>query len=132
LAGLIGHFLPDVDLLIRSCNFLLSFLVITLLFAMIYKVLPDVAIRWRDVWLGAAGTALLFGLGKYVIGLFLGNSAIASSFGTAGALVVILIWIYYSAQIFLFGAEFIQVYANWRGVRLTPTSYAVPYEATRQ
>lgn len=132
LANAIGFLMPDVDLLIRGLNFLLSFLVITLLFALIYKVLPDVAIRWRDVWLGAAGTALLFGLGKYVIGLYLGNSAIASSFGPAGALVVILVWIYYSAQIFLFGAEFIQVYANWRGVRLTPTSYAVPYETTRK
>lgn len=132
LFELISYYFPDAQVLLRVVNFVFTFAAVTALFALIYKVLPDVQIRWRDVWLGAAGTALLFGLGKYVIGLYLGNTAIVSSFGPAGALVVILIWIYYSAQIFLFGAEFIQVYANWRGVRLIPTSYAVPADSVRR
>ena len=132
LFELIAYYIPDAQILLRVLNFIFSFAAVTVLFALIYKVLPDVQIRWRDVWLGAAGTALLFGLGKYVIGLYLGNTAIVSSFGPAGALVVILIWIYYSAQIFLFGAEFIQVYANWRGVRLIPTSYAVPADSVQR
>lgn len=132
LANVIAYLLPDVDLVLRVLNFILSVSAITFLFALIYKVLPDVNIRWRDVWGGAFGTALLFSLGKYAIGLYLGNSAVATSFGAAGALVVILIWIYYSAQIFLFGAEFIQVYANWRGVRLMPTGYAIPTDAPPQ
>lgn len=132
LGNFVGSYMPEVDFLMQAMNFMLSFLVITFLFALIYKVLPDVEIGWRDVWLGAAGTALLFSLGKYAIGLYLGNSVIVGSFGTAGALVVLLIWIYYSAQIFLLGAEFIQVYANWRGVRLAPTELAVPIETLRQ
>jgi membrane protein len=107
-------------------NFVISFGVITLLFAMIYKILPDVEIAWSDVWIGAAVTALLFTLGKFLIGLYLGHSAVASSFGAAGALVVVLIWLYYSAQILFLGAEFTQVYAKRFGSQIKPAKDARP------
>jgi membrane protein len=89
-----------------------SLVVITLLFAAIYKILPDADLAWRDVWIGAALTAVLFTLGKYLIGLYLGSSGMSTTYGAAGSLAVFLIWIYYSAQIFYFGAEFTQVYAR--------------------
>ena len=87
----------------------LSILVFTLLFAMIYKVLPDAEVAWRDVWIGALMTAVLFAVGKFLIGLYLGRSSVASAYGAAGSLIVLLLWIYYSAQILLFGAEFTKV-----------------------
>lgn len=87
-------------------NFATSFAILTLLFALLFKALPDAPVNWRDVWLGSVITAVLFSFGKFLIGFYLGNSAIASSYGAAGSLVVILVWIYYSAQILLFGAEF--------------------------
>ena len=87
---------------------------------MIYKILPRVRIGWRDVWTGAAVTALLFAIGKSLIGLYLGRSGVASGFGAAGSLVVLLVWMYYSAQIFLLGAEFTRVYAHARGTRSDP------------
>jgi membrane protein len=90
---------------------LISFLVIACLFAIIYKTLPDAPLSWRDVWIGAAFTAALFSLGKYAIGLYLGNSGVASSFGAAGSLIALLLWVYYSAQIFFLGAEFTRQYA---------------------
>lgn len=109
-----GDRLGDLELVLHLINFLLSFAIITVLFALIYKVLPNVTIAWGDVWLGAALTSLLFALGKFLIGLYLGRSAISSSFGAAGALVVLIAWVYYSAQIFLLGAEFTYVYScNW-------------------
>ena len=83
-----------------------------MLFALIYKIMPRVHIAWRDVWIGAAVTALLFAIGKFLIGLYLGKSGVASGFGAAGSLVVLLVWVYYSAQIFLLGAEFTWVYAH--------------------
>ena len=89
----------------------IAFGVIALLFAVIYKVLPDAPLSWRDVWIGAAFTAGLFSLGKYAIGLYLGNSGVASSFGAAGSLIALLLWVYYSAQIFFLGAEFTRQYA---------------------
>jgi len=89
----------------------IAFGVIACLFAVIYKVLPDAPLSWRDVWIGAAFTAGLFSLGKYAIGLYLGNSAVASSFGAAGSLIALLLWIYYSAQIFFLGAGFTRQYA---------------------
>jgi membrane protein len=101
-------------------NLVISIGVITVLFALIFKFLPDAEIAWRDVWLGAFVTAVLFSLGKFLIGLYLGNSAVASSFGAAGSLVLLLIWIYYSAQILLFGAELTQVYANKFGSKIVP------------
>ncbi|MDO8412556.1 MAG: YihY/virulence factor BrkB family protein [Gallionellaceae bacterium] len=90
---------------------LMSFLVIACLFAVIYKMLPDTPLSWRDVWIGAIFTAALFSLGKYLIGLYLGNSGVVSSFGAVGSLVALLLWIYYSAQIFYLGAEFTRQYA---------------------
>ena len=105
-------------------NTLVSFGVITLLFALIYKILPDVKIAWGDVWIGAAITAVLFTIGKFLIGLYLGNSSVASAYGAAGSFVVLLLWIYYSAQILLFGAEFTQVYAHRFGSDIKPDKYA--------
>ena len=115
VANQLQQVLPDVDLLLRVVNFLVSFVMITLLFSAIYKVLPDKPIAWRDVLTGAVTTALLFSIGKTVIGLYIGSSKVASSYGAAGALVVVLLWVYYSAQIFLFGAEFTKVYARRHG-----------------
>ena len=89
----------------------------TVLFAMIYKIMPRVNIAWRDVWLGAAVTSILFSVGKFLIGLYLGKSSVASGFGAAGSLAVLLVWIYYSTQVFLMGAEFTWVYANMYGTR---------------
>jgi membrane protein len=98
-------------------NFLVSTAVIGGLFTLLYKVLPDEKIDWGDVWVGGLVTALLFSLGKALIGLYLGQSSVASAYGAAGSLAVVLIWIYYSAQLVLFGAEFTQVYANRHGSR---------------
>ena len=112
-AGL-GGFLP------QTVDFLVSFAVITVLFAAIFRFLPDTTVAWRDVWLGALFTALLFTLGKLGLSFYLSRASIGSAFGAAGSLVVLLVWIYYSAQIFLFGAEFTQVYANKYGPRAVP------------
>ena len=101
----------------RSLNFALSFVVVTGLFALIYKVLPDVRLAWRDVWLGAAFTALLFTVGKSVIGFYLGRAGTTSVYGAAGSLVLVLLWIYYSAQILFLGAEFTEVYSRRYGSR---------------
>jgi membrane protein len=106
-------------------NGIISFGFVTLLFAMIYKILPDVKIAWRHVWIGAAVTALLFTAGKFLIGLYLGRSTVTSSYGAAGSLVVVLLWVYYSSQIFLFGAEFTRVYTEWSGRPVVPTEKAV-------
>ncbi|HYR56796.1 MAG TPA: YihY/virulence factor BrkB family protein, partial [Myxococcaceae bacterium] len=83
----------------------------------IYKILPDTHVEWRDVWLGAAVTSLLFSLGKFAIALYLGKTSAASSYGAAGSVAIVLIWVYYSAQILFFGAEFTQVYAKYRRQR---------------
>ena len=97
--------------LLTAISSLISFGVIACLFAVIYRALPNAPLSWRDVWIGAAFTAGLFTFGKYVIGLYLGNSGVASSFGAAGSLIALLLWVYYSAQIFFFGAEFTKQYA---------------------
>ena len=94
-----------------------SFALMTALFAMIYKVMPRVRIGWRDVWIGAGVTAALFAAGKFLIGLYIGRSGVASAFGAAGSVVVVMVWVYYSAQIFLLGAEFTRVYAHAHGTR---------------
>ena len=116
----IGNAVPVSEILLQIVNLVISTGVITVLFALIFKFLPDAEIAWRDVWLGAFVTAVLFSLGKFLIGLYLGNSAVASSFGAAGSLVLLLLWVYYSAQILLFGAEFTQVYANQFGSKIVP------------
>ncbi len=121
LAGLgkfFGGFLPAPEAVLHAGNFVLSFIVITALFAMIYKFLPDAKVEWHDVWRGATATALLFVIGKFILGLYLGKAGVASAYGAAGSLVVLLVWVYYSAQIFFFGAEFTQVYANTYGSKI--------------
>ncbi|EDX84916.1 YihY family protein [Synechococcus sp. PCC 7335] len=124
VSGMFGELLPGWDLAWQILNTAFSFGVITLLFAMVYKVLPDVRIAWSDVWTGAAITAFLFTIGKALIGLYIGNSSVASAYGAAGSFVVLLLWIYYSSQILLFGAEFTQVYANRFGSNIRPDSHA--------
>ena len=114
---LLARHLPVLTELLPALNFLVSFLLTTSLFAMIYKLLPDARMDWRDVWLGAAVTALLFTIGKTLIGLYLGRTGVASVYGAAGSLVVILLWVYYCAQIFLVGAEFTEVYSRFYGSR---------------
>ena len=116
--------LPGGDTFWQLINFLLSIAVITLLFALIFKYLPDVRVAWRDVWIGAFVTALLFAIGKFLIGFYIGESSTSSTYGAAGSLVVLLLWIYYSAQILLFGAEFTQVYGRHYGSRIQPAEYA--------
>jgi membrane protein len=116
----LGNAIPLSEFFWQIINLIVSTGVITLLFALIYKFLPDAEIAWRDVGLGAFFTAVMFSLGKLLIGLYLGNSAVASSFGAAGSLVLLLVWIYYSAQILFFGAEFTQVYANNYGSKILP------------
>jgi membrane protein len=106
-----------------------DFAVVVLLFAMIFKFLPDVKIQWQDVWIGAAMTAILFGLGKWLLGFYLGSGAAGSTYGAASSLITLLLWVYYSSQILLFGAEFTQVYAGRAGRALEPTEYAVRVEA---
>ncbi len=119
VSNFMGERLPLPPIVWQIIDFVVSFGIITLLFAAIYKVLPDADIAWSDVWIGAAITSLLFVIGKILIGLYLGHSSVASSYGAAGSLVVLLLWIYYSAQILFFGAEFTQVYANRYGSRIT-------------
>lgn len=105
----------DWNILLNVVNAVVSFALLTVLFAMIYKLMPRVPIAWADVWLGAVITSLLFGLGRHLIGLYIGRGAVASGFGAAGSLVVVLVWVYYSTQIFLFGAEFTSVIAQRKG-----------------
>ena len=105
------------EALTHALDIVVSFGLVTVLFALIYKMIPRVHVSWHDVWIGAAVTSLLFAIGKFLIGLYLGKSAVASSFGAAGSLVVVMVWVYYSAQIFLFGAEFTWVYAHEFGSR---------------
>jgi membrane protein len=104
---------------------IIDFAVVVLLFAMIFKFLPDVKIQWRDVWIGAVMSALLFGLGKWLLGLYLGSGAAGSAYGAASSLITLLLWVYYSSQILLFGAEFTQVYAKRAGREIEPDEYAV-------
>jgi membrane protein len=115
---------PGVPWVWQAANIVASMFVITLLFAMIYRYLPDVEIAWGDVWIGAAVTAALFTAGKYVIGVYLGQTAVASAFGAAGSFAVLLIWVYYSALISFLGAEFTQVYARRHGTGIRPLKHA--------
>jgi membrane protein len=126
-----GGFVPGVETLIQILNAILSLAIITLLFAMIFKFLPDVKISWRDVWIGALITAALFTAGKEVLGLYLGKSGVASSYGAAGSLIVLLLWVYYSAQILFFGAEFTKAYANKFGSRVIPAENAIAVTKSR-
>ena len=116
---------PGGGTLWQILNFLVSLLVISVLIAMVYRVLPDVRLDWPDVWVGAVTTSLLFGVGKFLIGLYLGRASIGSSYGAAGSLVVFLVWVYYSSLIMFFGAEITFVYAQDRRNRVRPTELAV-------
>jgi membrane protein len=111
LGTFFGDFMPLPEVLLQAGSSVISFVVITGLFAVVYKFVPDMDIEWRDVLLGAAITSLLFTIGKLGIGLYLGKTAVASAYGAAGSLVIVLLWVYLSAQIFFFGAEFTHVFA---------------------
>lgn len=128
LAGISEYLFTVVPVAVsaaRIISFVVSLGVFTLLFALIFKVIPDVQVGWSDVWLGAAVTAVLFSVGKWAIGVYLGQSAPASAYGAAGSLIVVLLWVYYSAQILFFGAEFTQVYANRFGDKIVADEDAV-------
>jgi membrane protein len=116
----VGNTFPGVTILWEALNALVSLGVITLLFAMIYKVLPDLKLVWSDVWVGALVTAGLFTIGKFLIGLYLGTSAFASTYGAAASVIVILVWVYYSTQIILLGAEFTRAYVDEFSPRRPP------------
>jgi membrane protein len=124
--------LPGGAWLWEVVNFVVSLGVITMLFALIFKYVPDVDIQWKDVWMGAVVTALLFTLGKFALGLYLGRASVASPYGAAGSLIVFVIWVYYASQILFMGAEFTQVYARHRGSRIEPSDHAVPIEVTKK
>jgi membrane protein len=104
--------------------------IVVLVFAMIFKFLPDVKLRWRDVWIGSILTAILFAIGKWALGFYLGSGAASSAYGAASSLITLLLWIYYSSQILLLGAEFTQVYTRRFGGRVEPDDYAVCIERT--
>ena len=120
---LLENFTSAIQML-NLVNFVISFGFIIVLFALIYKYLPDAKIRWQDVWVGAIVTTLLFGLGKYLIGLYLGRGSMGSAYGAAGSLIIFLAWVFYSAQILLFGAELTQVYARRYGRKIRPSENA--------
>ena len=137
VATWVGGLMPGMAQLLNLANFAVSFLMVTLLFAAIYKILPDRQLRWRDVAVGSAVTAMLFTIGKTLIGWYIGGTGIASTYGAAGALMVVLVWVYYSSQIFLLGAEFTKVWAIHYGSMAgqaeqvkapqgTPAALAVP------
>jgi len=113
--------MPGTEMALRGVELVASFAVVTLMFMLIFRFVPDAKVEWRDVWLGALVTALLFTGGKTLIGLYLGKSSFSSVYGAAGSLVIFLAWVYYSAQILFFGAEFTQVYARAEGSKMVPT-----------
>jgi membrane protein len=115
LGSYLSYLLPGGNFLMSLLNWLISLIFISALFAAIYKILPDKPIAWGDVAVGAVVTAILFTIGKSLIGLYIGSSSVASSYGAAGALLIILVWVYYSAQIFLVGAEYTRAYAERHG-----------------
>lgn len=117
--------MPGGSIVSKLTDIVLSFVIITLLFAMIYKILPDVKITWKDVWTGAILTALLFTVGKFLIGWYLGRSSYTSTYGAAGSLVILLAWVYYSSLILFFGAEFTQVYTRSKGSVIEPDEHAI-------
>jgi len=122
----LSRFLPDMTVWIANIsNTAITFIVITVLFGAIFKVLPDVKIKWKDVRTGAIFTACLFFIGRFLIGLYISTTATGSTFGAAGSLIVVLVWIYYTAVILYLGAEFTQVYAEYKGHHIEPADFAV-------
>ncbi len=132
LTKFVGGYFGGAEVLAHGLDFVISFLLITVLFAMIYKYLPDVRIEWRDVWIGAALTSVLFTIGKVLIGLYLGRSGVSSTFGAAGSLITVLLWVYYSGLIFFLGAEFTQVYASQYGSGVAPAANAEPIDPQKR
>jgi membrane protein len=130
--GMLSSFLGEATLIAHAADLLVSFGFTTLLFALIYKFVPDIRIQWRDVWVGAALTSVLFTLGKYLIGLYIGTSGVTSVFGAAGSLITVLVWVYYSALIFFLGAEFTKVYAAEYGSGVAPADNAQPVKTAPQ
>jgi membrane protein len=131
LGNYLDSILPFGKVILTVLNVVVSLVLISFLFAAIYKVLPDRNLEWGDVVVGAIVTAVLFTIGKTLISWYIGSSAVASSFGAAGALIVLLLWVYYSAQIFLIGAEFTKVYANTHGSKQgEPVSQDAPLRST--
>jgi membrane protein len=130
--GMLSSLLGDATFVAHAIDILVSFGFVTLLFALIYKYVPDVEIEWRDVWVGAALTAILFTVGKYLIGLYIGTSGVSSTFGAAGSLITILVWVYYSSLIFFLGAEFTRVYATQYGSGVAPAENAQQMDAAPQ
>lgn len=126
LNGWLARRSPSIPVVWNAINVLVSLVVTTALFALLYRFLPDVRLRWRDVAMGAFVTAVLFTIGQLLIGLYLGQSSVASSYGAAGSVMVLLLWVYYSSQILLLGAEFTRVYAQRHGAALQPESFATP------
>lgn len=118
----VAGWMPGMTVVAEVLNFVITFGMLTLLFAAIFQWLPETDLAWSDVWVGAAATALLFSIGKYLIGLYLGTAAVGSAYGAAGAFVVLLVWVYYSTQILLFGAELTFVYAQRFGSGLNPSA----------
>ncbi|MFQ4136615.1 YihY/virulence factor BrkB family protein [Nodosilinea sp. PGN35] len=130
LSDYLQSLMPGLGALVQLFNIVVAFGLTTLLFAMMFKYLPDAIIAWRNVWFGAAATAVLFSVGKYLIGLYLGNSGFASSYGAAGSVVILLVWVFYSAQILFYGAELTQVYSRSFGSPIRPNQYAVERKPT--
>jgi membrane protein len=126
--GYLKSVLPGGDVVALVVFFAFDLAVVVLLFAMMFRYLPDAKIAWRDVWIGAALTAVLFGIGKFALGLYLGSGAAGSAYGAASSLITLLLWVFYAAQIMLFGAEFTQVYANTYGSQVEPEEHAVKVE----
>jgi membrane protein len=124
--------MPGGDAVALALFLIFDLVIVVLLFAMIFRYLPDAKIAWRDVWVGATLTAVLFALGKFILGLYLGSGAAGSAYGAASSLITLLLWIYYAAQILLFGAEFTQVYANTYGTRVEPQEHAVKVAITEK
>lgn len=129
LSDHLKHFLPAILVtFFNSINVVISFVVITVLFGVIFKVLPDVKIGWKDVRAGAIFTAVLFTIGRLLIGIYIQKSGTSSTYGAAGSLIVILLWVYYTSVILYFGAEFTRAYADFRGVKIEPAEFAVRIE----
>jgi membrane protein len=124
IGKVVGSWMPSLEAISQVLNFVASFGIITVLFAFIFKFMPDVKIPWRTVWIGGAFTSLLFAIGKFALGMYLGKSAATSAFGAAGSLVVLLLWVYYSAQIMFFGAELTQSWAKARNIKIAPKQHA--------
>jgi membrane protein len=127
-----AHALPGGEAVWQVVNFAFSLAMISALFALIFKVIPDADVEWKDVWLGAIVTGTLFTLGKFLLGIYLGKAALSSSYGAAGSLVALVVWVYYAAQILFLGAEFTQVRARRRGREIRPSKDATSAKPERQ